>query len=202
MSLVQPYQIFQNLPQLETSRLLIRRLAFSDMPDLFEVASHPEVTRYITWETHRTLDDTRRFIQIVHDWHERQEVLYWGVVRKSDNKLIGTCGIFEWVVRDARAELSYTLGRPYWGQGFASEIVGSLIRFGFETLLLNRLEGRCLRENLASARVLEKAQLSLDGILRQQLYLKGAYRDLKVYSLLRQEWLNLANFNRQSPFGS
>jgi ribosomal-protein-alanine N-acetyltransferase len=67
-------------------------------------------------------------------------------------------------------------------------------------LQLNRLEGRCLRENLASAHVLEKAQLSLDGILRQQLYLKGAYRDLKVYSLLRQEWLNLANFSRQSPF--
>ena len=200
MNSVQPYQIFQNLPRLETSRLLLRRLDYTDLQDLFEVASHPEVTRYITWDTHRTLDDTRRFIQIVHGWYERQEVLYWGVVRKTDMKLIGTCGIFEWVVRDARAELSYTLGQPYWGQGYASEIAEILIRFGFETLQLNRLEGRCLRENLSSAHVLEKAQLSLDGILRQQLYLKGAYRDLKVYSLLRQEWLNLANFNRRSPF--
>jgi ribosomal-protein-alanine N-acetyltransferase len=200
MSPVQPYQVFQNIPQLETSRLLLRRLVNSDIQDLFEVASEPEVTRYITWETHRTPDDTRRFIQVVHDWYERQEVLYWGVVRKSDMRLIGTCGIFEWVVRDARAELSYTLGRPYWGQGYASEIAGTLIRFAFETLQLNRLEGRCLRENVASARVLEKAQLSLDGILRQQLFLKGSYRDLKVYSLLRQEWLNLTNLTRQSPF--
>ncbi len=200
MSAVQPYQIFQNMPQLETGRLLLRRLVSSDVKDLFEVASEPEVTRYITWETHRNLDDTRRFIQVVHDWYERQEVLYWGVVRKSDLKLIGTCGIFEWVVRDARAELSYTLGQPYWGQGYATEIAGALIRFGFEVLQLNRLEGRCLRENVSSAHVMEKARLSLDGILRQQLYLKGAYRDLKVYSLLRQEWLNLASLNRQSPF--
>lgn len=198
--MVQPYQIFQNIPELETSRLVLRRLVMSDMQDLFEVASHPEVTRYITWETHRTLEDARRFIQVVHDWYDRQEVLYWGVLRKSDLKLIGTCGIFEWVTRDARAELSYTLGRPYWGQGFASEIVNSLVRFGFETLQLNRLEGRCLVENVASAHVMEKAQLSLDGILRQQLYLKGAYRDLKIYSLLRQDWLNLSTVMRQSPF--
>lgn len=200
MNPIQPYQVFQDLPQLETGRLLLRRLVSSDVQDLFEVASDPQVTRYITWETHRNLDDTRRFIQVVNDWYERQEVLYWGVTRKSDMKLIGTCGIFEWVVRDARAELSYTLGRPYWGNGYASEIAGTLIRFSFETLQLNRLEGRCLRENVSSAHVLEKARLSLDGILRQQLYLKGAYRDLKVYSLLRQEWLNLANLNRQSPF--
>lgn len=193
---VQPYQIFQNMPELETNRLILRRLVMSDIQNLFVVASEPEVTRYITWETHRTLDDSRRFIQMVHDWYDRQEVLYWGVLRKSDLKLIGTCGIFEWVPRDARAELSYTLGRPHWGQGFASEIVSVLVRFGFETMQLNRLEGRCLLENSASAHVMEKARLTLDGVLRQQLYLKGAYRDLKVYSLLRQDWLHLATVNR------
>jgi ribosomal-protein-alanine N-acetyltransferase len=197
---VQPYQIFQNMPELETSRLILRRLVMSDIQALFDVASEPEVTRYITWETHRTLDDSQRFIQVVHNWYDRQEVLYWGVLRKSDLKLIGTCGIFEWVPRDARAELSYTLGRPHWGQGFASEIVSILVRFGFETMQLNRLEGRCLLENSASAHVMEKAQLTLDGVLRQQLYLKGAYRDLKIYSLLRQDWLNLATVNNQSPF--
>lgn len=195
MSPVYPYQIFQNIPQLETDRLILRRLAVSDAPDLFEVASQPEVTRYITWEFHRNQDDTRRFIQMVFDWYERQEVLYWGVVRKSDAKLIGTCGIFEWVVRDSRAELSYTLGRPYWGQGYATEIAGRLLRFGFETLQLNRLEGRCLAENTASAHVLEKSGLTLDGILRQQLFLKGFYHDLKVYALLRQEWHNQTNLN-------
>lgn len=193
---VQPYQIFQNMPELETNRLILRRLVMSDIQNLFVVASEPEVTRYITWETHRTLDDSRRFIQMVHDWYDRQEVLYWGVLRKSDLKLIGTCGIFEWVPRDARAELSYTLGRPHWGQGFASEIVSVLVKFGFETMQLNRLEGRCLLENSASAHVMEKARLTLDGVLRQQLYLKGAYRDLKVYSLLRQDWLHLATVNR------
>ncbi len=192
MNAVQPYQIFKNIPELETDRLLLRRLVMANAPDLFEVASNPEVTRLITWLTHRTLEDTERFIQVVHDWYDRQEVLYWGILRKSDRKLIGTCGIFEWVPRDARAEISYTLGQPYWGQGFASEVVRDLIKFAFETLQLNRLEGRCLLENTASAHVMEKARLTLDGILRQQLYLKGAFRDLKVYSLLRKEWLNQA----------
>ena len=196
---VQPYQVFQNMPELETKRLILRRLVMSDIQDIFEVASEPDVTRYITWETHRTLDDARRFIQVVHDWYDRQEVLYWAVLRKSDLKLIGTCGIFEWVLRDARAELSYTLGRPHWGQGYASEVVNALVRFGFETMQLNRLEGRCLLENTASAHVMEKARLNLDGILRQQLYLKGAFHDLMVYSLLREDWLNLATVNQPSP---
>jgi [ribosomal protein S5]-alanine N-acetyltransferase len=200
MNAVQPYQIFKNLPELETNRLLLRRLVLADAPDLFEVASNPEVTRSITWQTHRTLEDTERFIQVVHDWYDRQEVLYWAILRKSDRKLIGTCGIFEWVPRDARAEISYTLGRPYWDQGFASEVVRELIRFAFETLQLNRLEGRCLLENTASAHVMEKARLTLDGILRQQLYLKGAFRDLKVYSLLRQEWLNQTTISNPASF--
>ncbi|MDB5078802.1 MAG: acetyltransferase, ribosomal protein N-acetylase [Chloroflexi bacterium] len=200
MSAVQPYQIFQNIPELQTGRLLMRRMVMSDVPDLFEVASDEEVTRYITWETHRSLSDTERFIQVVHDWYDRQEVLYWAVLRQSDMKLIGTCGIFEWVPKDARAELSYTLGRPYWGQGYASEVVSVMVRFAFEVMQLNRLEGRCLAENTASARVMEKAQLILDGVLRQQLYLKGAFRDLKVYSLLKQDWLNLKEVSQESPF--
>lgn len=67
------------------------------------------------------------------------------------------------------------------------EAVRAVIRFGFVRMGLNRLQARCIAENTASARVMEKAGMSYEGTLRESEYVKGAYRDMKLYSILRRE---------------
>jgi [ribosomal protein S5]-alanine N-acetyltransferase len=68
-----------------------------------------------------------------------------------------------------------------------AEAMRVMISFGFQKMNLNRIESRCIAENVASARVMEKAGMLYEGTLRQRELIKGEHRDIKVYSILRDE---------------
>jgi len=69
-----------------------------------------------------------------------------------------------------------------------TEAIRAVIHFGFREMGLNRIEGRCRVDNVASARVMEKAGMEMEGVLRQHVYAKGSFHDMKVYAVLREEW--------------
>lgn len=64
-------------------------------------------------------------------------------------------------------------------------MVATIVRFGFEALGLNKVVARCFPENTASESVMLKAGMSYEGTLREHLFIRDRYRDLKVYSILR-----------------
>lgn len=179
-----------NLPILETERLLLRCLNLNDAEDLFEYASDPEVSKYNTWTVHQSLADTKHFLNTVVERYQNYELADWGIVHKADKKLIGTCGLANWIQDQRRAEIGYALSRKYWGQGYMPEAVHSVIAFGFRMMKLNRVEGRCTISNTASARVMEKVGMKFEGVLRQHLFAKGSFYDVKMYSILKEEWLD------------
>ena len=80
------------------------------------------------------------------------------------------------------------LSREYWGRGLMPEALRAMIAFGFERMGLNRIEARCIAENAASARVMEKVGMTYEGTLRQREFIKGAYRDMKLYAILKSEY--------------
>ena len=86
-----------------------------------------------------------------------------------------------------RAEIAFNIGRKYWGKGYATETAQAIIQFGFEYWRLNRIEGTCMVENRASARVMEKVGMTLEGVLRKYVYVRGQFRDMKLYSILRSK---------------
>jgi ribosomal-protein-alanine N-acetyltransferase len=102
--------------------------------------------------------------------------------------MIGTCSYSFWVREDHCAEVGYVLNRRYWGQGYMAEAVRAIVGFGFRELGMNRIQARCDVPNIGSARVMEKAGMSFEGVLRQQLFEKGHYLDIKIYSILKSEW--------------
>jgi len=191
-----------NFADLETERLLLRRIRRDDTPDVFEYASDPEVARYTTWEAHTSLADSEQFVTWVVNgytkpdgdtWtirgyeHPESASFSWGLVLKESGKLIGTMGMSV-NRRDSRAEIGYAIGRRYWGMGLTTEATKAVIRYGFEELGLNRIEARCDPANIGSARVMEKAGMTFEGVLREQMFSKGRYDDLKIYSILRREF--------------
>lgn len=180
--------IFSDLPVLETQRSRLRKLRLDDAQDLFEYACDPEVAKYTTWTAHESIEDSEYFLELVIEEYKNREVSSWGIEHKADQKLIGTCGFVSCTLDDNRAEIGYALSRKYWGKGYMTEVVREIIAFGFCVMQLNRIEARCKLENMASARVMEKVGMKYEGILRQHLFVKGAYHDLKMYSILRQEW--------------
>ena len=182
--------IFADLPELETERLLLRKVRPEDARAVFAYASDPEVTRYVLWETHRSVEDSERFLRLAEDGYARGDFGGWGVVLKEDGAFVGTCGLDAgYAPEHARAELGYVLSREYWGKGLMPEAVRAVICFGFERAELNRVEARCIVENTASARVMEKAGMTCEGTLREREFIKGSYRDIKLYSILRREFI-------------
>ncbi|TAG06519.1 MAG: N-acetyltransferase [Oscillatoriales cyanobacterium] len=182
--------ILANIPTIETERLLLRKITLNDASDMFEYASNPEVSEYTMWSTHTSIEDTKYFLKSLTKMYKRKELVDWGIVHKAEKKFIGTCGYVEWSMTHSRAEIGYALSARYWREGYMSEAVNAIIEFGFREMLLNRIVGRCEVNNIASARVMEKVGMQLEGILRQQLFVKGRYWDLKIYSLLREEFFN------------
>jgi ribosomal-protein-alanine N-acetyltransferase len=181
--------IFADLPELETERLLLRKMRLDDAEAMFAYASDPEVTRYVLWDTHRSVEDSEEFLRQATEGYERGDFGGWGVVLKDSGAFIGTCGLDAgYAPEHARAELGYVLSREHWGRGLMSEAVREVIRFGFERLELNRMEARCIAANTASARVMEKAGMTYEGTLREREFIKGAYRDMKLYSILKREY--------------
>ena len=179
-------EVLKDLPTLETERLILRKMVLNDAEAVFAYASNSEVSRYTLWETHRSIEDSRAFLEFATQKYENGDEPDWGIVYRGNGCLVGACGLVNWEAEHARAEVGFVLSREYWGRGLMSEAVQAILRFGFERMNLNRIEARCIAENAASARVMEKAGMFYEGTLRQREYIKGAYRDIKLYAILKK----------------
>jgi len=180
--------VFKDLPTLQTERLVLRKLQPGDLKSLFEYGSHADVTRYTTWDAYESISSAKEFLANVIARYESRREAPWAIVLQEDDKLIGTCGYDDWSIRHARAEISYALARPYWGNGYMLEALKRVITFGFEVMRLNRIDARCVPENERSQHVMKKLCLQPEGVLRQHMFMQGVYHDVRVYSILKQEW--------------
>jgi [ribosomal protein S5]-alanine N-acetyltransferase len=177
------------LPELRTERLLLRALRDSDAEDVFAYAKQPEVARHTLWDPHRSIQDSYAFLDFVQVQHRSGQAFIWGMVHAGETRVIGTIGLANFVPQHSRAEIGFAIASRYWGQGYTTEAVRAVLRFSFRDLQLNRIEAYCKVENVASARVLEKTGLRFEGVLREREFIKGRFENLKLYAMLRGEYL-------------
>lgn len=189
MEILKIGDVFGELPQLDTPRLLLRKLKLEDAADMFEYASDPEVARDVTWEPHRSVEDSKAFLGSVVEKYADRRTSEWGLVLKESGKLIGTCGFVWWKPEHAKAEFGYALSRKYWRRGLMTEAAGAVMAFGFDKMKLHRLEARCIASNTGSERVMLKIGMKYEGLLRDVVYEKGGFKTLKLYSMLAEERL-------------
>ncbi len=189
-------KLFRNLPEITTLRLRLRKFCRGDAAAVFAYASDPEVARYTIWAHHESIKTTRKFVDVVLKAYRQGQAAPWAIVLRREDRLIGAIGLRNWMVEHARAEVGYVLARECWGIGYASEALQAVLAFGFSRMSLNRIEAKCVPENLGSIRVLEKAGMRCEGRLRDYEFVKGAYQDLNLYSILKRE------FNHKGHEGS
>ena len=177
-----------NLPALESNRLLLRRLCMRDAPDIFDYSRDPEVARHVLWSAHASVSESRSYIRYMLRRYRLGEPSSWGIVLKSENRVVGTVG-FMWIQEEnASAEVGYSLGRAYWNQGIMTEALRMVVDFGFRQLRLNRIEAQHEVDNPASGAVMRKAGMTYEGTLRQRLCNKGRFVDVNLYAILRDEY--------------
>jgi ribosomal-protein-alanine N-acetyltransferase len=181
--------IFKSLPIINTKRLRLRPLSLDDAADMFEYSSDPEVTQYVSWEAHQSIEDAVIFLNTSVEQYAKAEPGTWGIELREEAKLIGTIGFVYYSAANSRIEIGYAISRKYWGRGITTEALTALIELAFRQWNINRIEAHCFPDNHASARVMEKCGLRYEGLLRQRYFLKNAFRDLKLYAILKEDWL-------------
>ena len=179
---------FKDLPNIHTSRLLLRKIQMTDAEDLFEYGSTEAVTRNVTWYPYQKLKDAKKFIGHVHAFYEAGKPAQWAIEHKETGKMIGTVAFGNVKKEHFTAEIAYALSHDYWGKGYTTEAVKEMLRIGFEELDFIRIAAQCLPENIASERVMQKVGMTYEGTLRKVAYIKGKNRDLKTYSILHEEY--------------
>jgi [ribosomal protein S5]-alanine N-acetyltransferase len=148
---------------IETGRLFLELLQPSDAQDTFEYARDPDVSLNTTWEPHRTVADSERYVSFVisHDSAEPPRVRHvWGIRVLPSTQVVGTIDF----VQDSAEEghVDYALARPFWNRGCMTEAVRAVTAWAFAQVpQLQRIRSGCLERNASSARVLEKAGFEL-----------------------------------------
>ncbi|MBU9719851.1 MULTISPECIES: GNAT family N-acetyltransferase [Bacillaceae] len=180
--------IYGDLPSLETDRLVLRKITLNDVDDMYSYSSSNDVSRYVTWDTHDSIKDTKAFVKFAKNQYENKKIAPWGIILKENDKFIGTIDFVWWKPVHKTAEIGYVLSQEYWGQGLMPEAAREIIKFGFEKMDLVRIQAKCFVENVPSQRVMEKVGMTYEGTLRKSMLVKGEHRDLKTYSILREEF--------------
>lgn len=161
--------------QIETERLLLRRPRQTDAQAIFaRYASDPEVTRYLSWPTHRSVADTLAFLALSDDeWHRWPAGPYLVLSRENDGEsaLLGSTGLFYQSL--TRAVTGYVFGRKAWGRGYATECLRVMVDIAAQTGI-DRIEAICHAEHAPSAHVLEKC-----GFSREELHRELVFPNLK-----------------------
>ena len=178
-------------PILETDRLFLRKFRLDDVQDVFEYCKEAETARYVTWDAHKTPEDTLRFLQWTTDRYKTGEPGDWAIMDKVTGHIIGSMGIVKSEPVNRCCEVGYVIGRDHWGKGFTTEALSRLVRFLFEECSINRIQAMCCEENAGSSRVLEKAGFRYEGLLMQRMCMKERFWNLKLYALLLDEWRSL-----------
>lgn len=181
-------QIYGNLPILETNRLILRKITLDDVEDMYVYGSDDEVTKHVTWDTHKTISDTKAFAAFVLNKYQNKEVVPWGIELKENGKFIGTIDFVSWTPHHKTAEIGYVISKDYWGKGITTEAANEIIKFGFHKMDLVRIEARCFVENIGSMRVMEKCGMSEEGLMKKAMLVKGKHRDLRLYAILKEEF--------------
>lgn len=182
-------EIFKALPIFETERLKIRLFNEKDVEDLYEYCSDDEVTKYLKIDTYTQRQQAiDRINYCIEATKKIEKTVLWAIEYKDNGKMIGSIDYRNWDEQNKVGEIGYVLNKKYWNRGIMTEALSEVIKFGFEKMKLNRVELYCDERNIASAKVMEKNGLKYEGTLRQKIFQKGEFVNIRYYSILKEEY--------------
>jgi [ribosomal protein S5]-alanine N-acetyltransferase len=174
------------LERIQTDRLILRQPTLADARAIFEgYAQDPEVTRYLTWRPHTSIEQTREFLSgCVTAWQGERRFPYIITLADDDSAI----GMIEIRIDGFKADIGYGMNRAYWGNGYTTEAARTIIDWALSQPAIYRVWAVCDVENRASARVLEKAGMQREGLLRREIVhpsISAEPRDCYLYAIAK-----------------
>jgi [ribosomal protein S5]-alanine N-acetyltransferase len=176
------------LPTLVASRVKLRWMTQQDVPALFAVFSHAGAMRYWSTPAMTEMNQARDYLREIHHCFETKTLFQWGIAHLKTDALLGTCTLHQLDARNRRAEIGFALNPEHWHHGYATEAVGRVLQYAFNTLKLHRIEADSDPRNAASIAVLQRLGFVAEGRMRERWLTHGAPQDSAIFGLLAREW--------------
>ncbi len=177
----------QGTKQLETQHLYLRKFVEDDSEQLyFNVMSDKNVFKYFAFSIHKGISETRQCIENWIQEYKKENTYIWAIVEKESNQVIGNINLDSLYLPLLQVgELAYFIGTKWWGKGYATEAVSEVIKYLFSSEKVFLIEAKHSSQNMASGRVLIKAGMKKEAVLKNRRIDKetGERFDLIIYSV-------------------
>ena len=176
--------------KLETKRLILRRFTIDDAEAMYNnCATDPETCKYLSWDVHSSLDVTKEYINNVISKYENKDYYGWVVEIKETHEIIGTISSVITNTKHSTVEIGYSYGSKYWGKGYATEALRRVIEFFINDCETYIVTASHISGNPASGRVMEKAGMTKDAVVRSRRINKFTKErnDAVLYSIIKEE---------------
>jgi len=180
--------------ELETPRLLLRKYKIEDANDIFGMYNDYDVMKYAGPDRHLNKKDTKKFIESALSGMAQKKDIFWAITLKNENKVIGDISLCGIDYKHAITYFGLFLAKENWNQGIMLEAGKSVIKFAFEDVNINRIEGQMFINHISSICGMEKLKFNREAELRENFYIEDKYQNSYVYSMLKSDYENNKDF--------
>jgi ribosomal-protein-alanine N-acetyltransferase len=179
---------FHPFKNLETNRLLLRRVAETDVAEIMELRGNEQTMKYIPRPLVTTTDEALAHVTMINEKIENNEGINWAITIKGNPKLIGIIGHYRIQPENYRCEIGYMVLPEYWGKGIVTEAIKVVLEYGFEDLQMHSIEAVIDPENKASEQVLLKNGFVKEAHILENEFYGGKFWDTVIYSILKRNF--------------
>ena len=185
----EPQRVF---PVLETNRLVLREFTSVDVRAVFEMFARQDMNKWLQHEPMQSIEEAEQRVRDRINLFERGWGFRWAIAFKErPEELIGSCGYFSVRIATHTVEIGFEIHPDYWRHGIMTEALTAVLDYSFSEdarMPVYRVEALVDPGNVASIRLMEKLGFSKESLRRGFGYWKGAYQDVFLFALLKNEW--------------
>jgi RimJ/RimL family protein N-acetyltransferase len=171
---------------MEASLITLKPVEEADAIELFSLLHESNVTDTILWDGPESLDSLKRGLREREEWVRAGKCHQFTVIESGSGKRIGSIDIRPYD-EPFRGDMGLWIGPPFQGKGYATSAVKRILKYGFETLGMQKIEAKIFVGNIASRRVFEKCGFQLEGTIRRAEIKRGKFVDEWLFGILKEE---------------
>lgn len=177
-------------PTQTTERLILRNLTEEDESKIFEIRSNTKVNKFLERKSYTKIEEAKDFITKIKDGIQKNAWIYWAISKKNVPELIGTICLWNFSEDRTRADIGFEMLPAHQGKGLMKEAVNAVLKYGFEKLNLDSIDGEVDPKNERSINLMKKFNFILQDEQNKTSSAENIKPVFVVYRLSKQSWLN------------
>jgi ribosomal-protein-alanine N-acetyltransferase len=174
-------------PLLETDRILMREITNNDIDDMYCYYSNTIMMKYTKTNPHQSKEETLARIIKLSNSFKNNKGIAWAIESKTEKRVIGDIGLYYITADHKKAGVGFNIAQEYWNNGYGTEALIMVLNYAVYELNIQDIEATCKIDNIASAKVMEKAGMKYDGTFSKYSNKVEKNIEVKKYSFINNK---------------